>query len=180
MARLHSRQSALTDKWPGRPASIHRMSRSLAFACAVLLASCGSPAAEPAKSTPAPAPAAPNANAAVEAMLKSLGAAIVAKDYAAAYAFIASDARADITSADFQEALEAYLDRYEGALQVAVRVEPYDPEGSSLVPDALKGRIVSEGTIEFLPGGDEEGFTMAVWILMESGAPKLATFFVGD
>jgi len=113
-------------------------------------------------------------------MLKSVGAALVAKDYASAYAFVATDARGEVSFDEFKEALEAYLERFERGLTVAVKVEPYDREGSSQVPDALKGRVVSEGSIEFDPGGDDEGFTIAVWIMMEGGAPRIATFFVGD
>src|SRR5436190_7093158 len=100
------------------------------LSCALLFAACGSKAPEQAKSAPAPAPPAANAaNPAIEAMLKSVGAALVAKDYAGAYAFVATDARGEVSFDEFKEALEAYLEGFERGLTVAVKVEPYDREG---------------------------------------------------
>jgi hypothetical protein len=34
--------------------------------------------------------------------------------------------------------------------------------------------------VYFEPGGDKEGFDAIVWVMMESGEPKLASFYVED
>ena len=139
-----------------------------------LTGACGSAPA------PAKAPPAAGGHAAANAMLQRVGTAIVARDYALAYGEVAVEARGELTLADFQEAIEPYRERYEGGLRFTTTTEPFDPSGASTVPEALRGRITSEGSIEFQPPGDEEGFTMVVWVMMESGVPKLASFYVGD
>jgi len=133
------------------------------------------------QASPPPTTAPPAASdPAVDRLLKGFADAILAKDYAQAYDAIALERRPTLPLAEFQEAIAHYREGYEGSLRASVRVEPYDPDGASLLPDEFKGRIASEAIVEFEPGGDEEGFSVLVWIVIEAGVPRLASFYVGD
>lgn len=117
----------------------------------------------------------------IEALLRSFASAIVARDYASAHGAVAAEQHGSLTLQELQEAFGHYRDGLPDALEIKVEIEPYDKESASLVPDALRDRIVAQGVVHFEPGGEElEGFSAHVWILMESGEPKLATFYVED
>jgi len=117
----------------------------------------------------------------VEALVRSFASAIVARDHASAYGTLAAEPRASLPLPEFQESVGHYRDELPDALETKVTLEPYDKEAATLVPDELRDRIIAEGVVHFEPGGEElEGFSAHVWILMESGAPKLATFYVED
>jgi len=116
-----------------------------------------------------------------DALLRSFAAAIVARDYASAYSAVAVERRGSLTLSELQENFGHYRDGLPDALGVEVSVEPYARESATLVPEEIRDRIVAEGVIHFEPGDEElEGFSAQVWILMESGEPKLATFYVED
>lgn len=115
------------------------------------------------------------------ALLEQLASAIVARDYPAAYGTVATERQASLGLAEFEEAFRHYRDGLPDGLAVKVSVDPYDRESATLVPEELRDRIVAEGAVEFVPDDEElEGFTANVWIMMEGGEPRLATFFVGD
>ena len=148
---------------------------------AVLLAACVlGPGAcrRPAQEASPQKPAAPDPK--TEALLQAFASAIVARDYASAYGAVATDVRATLTLQELQEAFGHYRDELPDALTAEVTIEPYDKESATLVPEELRERIVAEGVVHFEPGDDLEGFSAHVWILMESGEPKLATFYVED
>ena len=133
------------------------------------------------QASPQPTPAASvKSDPAIDGMLKGFADAILAKDYARAYEAIAMERRPTLPLSEFEEAISHYREGHESQLQVSIQVSPYDPDGASLLPDEYEGRIASEATVEFEPGGDEEGFTVLVWIVMEAGVPRLASFYVGD
>ena len=90
-----------------------------------------------------------------QAFLQGFASAIVARDYASAYNAVAAERRATLTQQDLEEAFRHYR-------------------------DGLRDRVVSEGTIHFEPGGEAEGFSATVWVVMEAGEPKLAAFYVED
>jgi hypothetical protein len=115
-----------------------------------------------------------------DALLRKFAAAIVARDYAAAYDAVATERRGSLSLAELQENFGHYRDGLPDVLKTEVEVEPYDRESASLVPDELRDRIVAEGVVRFEPGDDLEGFSAHVWILMEAGQPKLASFYVED
>jgi len=132
----------------------------------------------PGSSAP-PSTAAPDPKA--EALLHGFAAAIVARDYASAYAAVATERRASLSLAEFQETISGYRDGLPDVLKTQVQLEPYDRESAIVVPDEYLDRIVSEGVVYFEPEGDEaEGFSVQVWIMNEAGEPRLASFFVGD
>ena len=115
-----------------------------------------------------------------DALLRRFASAIVARDYASAYDAVAAERRGSLSLAELQETFGHYRDGLPDALKTEVEVEPYDKQAASLVPDELRDRIVAEGVVRFEPGDDLEGFSAHVWILMEAGEPKLATFYVED
>lgn len=129
--------------------------------------------------TSAPRPEAPDPKH--EALLRSFASAIVARDYASAYSAVAEERRASLTLQDLQENFGHYRDGLPDALEIKISLEPYDKESASLVPDEFRDRIVAEGVVHFEPADEElEGFSAHVWIMTESGEPKLATFYVED
>jgi hypothetical protein len=133
------------------------------------------------QSSPQPSPAAgAPADPRHQAMLTSFANAIVARDYAAAHALVAADARASLTRQELEEAFQHYRDGLPDPLETSVEVEAYDREAALLVPESLRGRIDAEGTIRFEPGGEDEGFSAHVWIMKDAGEPRLAHFYVGD
>jgi hypothetical protein len=150
--------------------------RDLAIlACTTLLATgaCGKATQE----APQRAPAATDGK--TQAFLQSFASAIVERDYARAYGAVAVERRAQLSQKEFEETFRHYRDGLPSALKTEVKVEPHD-KSSSLVPDELRDRIVAEGVVYFEPGGDTEGFNAIVWVMMESGEPKLASFYVED
>lgn len=150
--------------------------RGIALVVAGLVASlaCTTPAPQP---SPSGAPADPR----IEAALRGFASAIVARDYASAYQAVAASRRASLTLQDLQENFGHYRDGLPDALEIKISVEPYDKESATLVPEELRELIAAEGVIHFEPGGEElEGFSAHVWVLMEAGEPKLATFYVED
>lgn len=146
-----------------------------AVVCGALLGAAGCSKAE--KEPSARTAAAPNKDAL--AFLQGFASAIVDRDYSRAYAAVAAERHATLSQQDFEEAFRHYRDELPDGLKTEVRVDPYDGEGS-LVPEELRSRIVAEGVVHFLPGEGAEGFSATVWILMESGQPKLASFYVED
>jgi hypothetical protein len=104
----------------------------------------------------------------------------VARDYAAAHGLVATDARAELSRQELEEAFQHYREGLPDLLKTDVEVEAYDREAALLVPESLRSRIDAEGTIHFEPGGDAEGFSAHVWIMPDAGEPRLAHFYVGD
>jgi hypothetical protein len=129
---------------------------------------------------PASSPGAPATDPRYQAFLTSFADAIVARDYGAAHALVAADARASLSREELEEAFQHYRESLPDQLKATVEVDAYDRDSALLVPDALRGRIDAEGTIHFVPGGDGEGFSAHVWIMQEAGQPRLAHVFVGD
>ncbi len=148
------------------------------LAATVMLAAAGCRAASPPESS-APPPAA--ADPKTEALLQGFAAAVAARDYASAYGAVAVERRSSLSLAEFQEAISHYRDGLPDVLKTSVRIDPYDRESAAIVPDEYRDRIVSEGVVYFDPEDEDlEGFSVHVWLLSESGEPRLATFFVGD
>jgi hypothetical protein len=140
----------------------------------LLAAACGGRAPEAAASKPAAA------DPKVDALLRSFASAIVARDYASAYGAVAAERRASLSQQEFEEAFRHYRDELPDALETEIGQEPFDRESAVLVPDEYKDRVVAEGSISFEPGGEAEGFSATLWILLEAGEPKLASFYVED
>jgi hypothetical protein len=135
----------------------------------------------PASAPEASAASAPPADPKVETMLRGFAAAIVARDYATAHGAVATDVRGTLPLAELEETIGHYRDGLPDDLETEVSVEPYDREGASIVPNALRDRITAEGSVQFKPKDEEqEGFSIIVWVMSEAGEPRLAHFFVGD
>lgn len=148
------------------------------LAVAVVLTALGCSGSSAPASSPPPGQA---GDAQTRALLEGFAAAIVARDYASAYAAVATERRGSLGLAEFQEAIGDYRDGLPDVLRSEVRIDPFDRDSASVVPDAYLDRIVSEGVVYFEPEGeDAEGFSVHVWIMSEAGEPRLATFFVGD
>lgn len=148
------------------------------LAAAAVLASGACRGSSAPASSPPPAQA---GDAQTRALLEGFAAAIVARDYASAYAAVATERRASLSLAEFQEAISDYRDGLPDVLKTDVRIDPFDRESAAVVPDEYLDRIVSEGVVYFEPEGeDAEGFSVHVWMMSEAGEPRLATFFVGD
>ena len=131
---------------------------------------------KPAKDAPQGPPATDGKS---QAFLEAFASAIVQRDYAKAYGAVAAERRAALSQKEFEEAFRHYRDALPDGLKTEVKVEPYD-KSSSLVPDELRDRVFAEGVVYFEPGGDTEGFNAIVWLMLESGEPKLASFYVED
>ena len=140
-----------------------------------LAAGCGATSSdtEPAERTLAPA---------YEAVGRVFGDLIVSRDYEGAYVHIAESSRTDIPYVEFEEIFKDYREGMGETLQVKiVPGEPYQQaEPDLLVPDTVRERVQDEFAIHFEPEGDEEGFSVIVWVLMEGAQAKIAHFFVGD
>ena len=152
---------------------------TLIAAALLALGACSKPAQD-APAAEAPARKTSAADGKTQAFLQGFASAIVARDYASAYGAVAAERRATLTQQEFEEAFRHYRDGLPDSLKTAVQVDAYDKEAAVLVPDEFRDRIASEGTVYFEPGGDDEGFSASVWIVMESGEPKLAAFYVED
>lgn len=154
--------------------------RVLSLAVCIALSAgvaCRNAAKEPSPGTSSRSPAVANPEAV--ALLQGFAAAIVERDYAKAYAAVATERRSTLSQQDLEEAFRHYRDGLPDGLKTEVKVDPYDGD-SPLVPEELRERIVAEGVVHFTPEGDAEGFNAIVWILMEAGVPRLASFYVED
>ena len=158
---------------------MHRHAIAVIGAALLAIGGCGKPAREAASAGASPKKTA-NADGKTQAFLQNFASAIVARDYASAYEAVAAERRASLTQQDLEEAFRHYRDGLPDSLKTDVQVDAYDKEAAPMVPDEVRDRVVSEGTIHFEPGGDAEGFTATVWIILESGEPKLAAFYVED
>ena len=130
-------------------------------------------AAEPAERTLTPAYA---------DLGRAFGDLIVSRDYEGAYVHIAESSRSEIPYAEFEETFKEYREGMgETPKMKVVPGEPYQKDESDpFLPDAVRERVEDEFAIHFEPDGDEEGFSVIVWVLMENGQAKIAHFFVGD
>lgn len=159
-----------------------RDTRAVTFVTVAFLAlgACSKPARE-GPGADAPSKKTSPADERTQAFLQRFAAAIVARDYATAYGAVAAERRATLTQQEFEEAFRHYRDGLPDGLTTNVQVDAYDREAAVLVPDEFRDRIASEGVIHFEPPDEDmEGFSSAVWIVMESGEPKLAAFYVED
>jgi hypothetical protein len=146
----------------------------LAVAAAVAVTACSGSAPQ---ASPPPSPADPK----VVTMLEGFASAIVARDYASAYNAVAVERRGELPLSELQENFGHYRDGLPDDLQAKVQVDPYDRETALLVPEELRDRIVAEGVIHFEPRAEgQEGFSATVWVMLDAGEPKLATFYVED
>lgn len=152
----------------------HRAAAALVVAGVFAAVGCRAPAPEPSRQEP------PGADAGTRALLEGMGAAVASRDYATAYDALAAEAKASVSLAEFEEAFRHYRDALPDGLEVRVSVDAYDPDSAGLVPEELRDRVVAEGAVEFVPGGDLEGFSAVVWVMPESGKPRIAAFYVGD
>ena len=151
----------------GRPFAI------LLAAAAVTGFACSQQSAPGGAATPPPA--------ATAAMLQSLASSIAARDYGAAYDLVAAGQRESLTRAEFEEAFRHYRDGLPDRLKTDVRVDAYDRASASMVPDGIRDQIVAEGVVSFDPdGGQAEGFSAVVWVVMESGRPRIAHLYTED
>lgn len=140
----------------------------------LVTAACNRPAPE-AASQPAAAP-----DPAAKLLLESFGEAVAARNYTGAYEAVATEARGSLTFQEFEEAVRPYRDSLPDDVRTSVVVDPPDKETTLLVPESLRDHVVAEGIVDFSPGGEGEGFSINVWVVRESGQPKVAGIFVGD